>query len=46
MKSISAGYILKPSNRNKLLNTIEDMLKGKNVSDEIQSIKNERGCDL
>ncbi len=31
-KSIPVGYILKPPNRN-------NMFKGKNVSDEIQSIK-------
>lgn len=36
VKSIPAGYILKPPSRNKLLDTIEDVFKGKKVSsDEI-----------
>lgn len=35
VKSIPAGYILKPPNRDKLLDTIEDVFKGKNISDEI-----------
>lgn len=35
VKSIPAGYILKPPDRNRLLDTIEDVFKGKNVSDEI-----------
>ena len=35
VKSIPAGYILKPPDRNRLLNTIEDVFIGKNVSDEI-----------
>ena len=42
----SGGIYFKPPNRNKLLDTIEDMLKRKNVSDEIQSIKNKGGRDL
>ena len=35
LKSIPAGYILKPPDREKLLGTIEDVLNGKFVSDEI-----------
>lgn len=35
VKSIPAGYILKPPDKDKLLDTIEDVFKGKNVSDEI-----------
>lgn len=35
VKSIPAGYILKPPDRNRLLKTIEDVFTGKNVSDEI-----------
>lgn len=35
VKSIPAGYILKPPDSNRLLDTIEDVFKGKNVSDEI-----------
>ena len=31
MKSIPAGYILKPPDRDKLLDTIEDVFKEKNV---------------
>lgn len=35
MKSIPAGYILKPPDRDKLLGTIEDLLKEKKLSDEV-----------
>lgn len=34
VKSIPAGYILKPPNRDKLLDTIEDAFNGKNIAEE------------